>query len=188
MENKNSKKIIRLVLILVSIILVGFLIVTLTPENMKNKVTKTIKKGGSEIMEKTHNKKDNKEDNEKETNISGKYMWLGTDLLDTKGGVEKPILNDQNQNMYIAHFENGSFSSSTMCNTLMGSYILKDSELTFSPLASTMMACEDDVMNQEMKYSEYLQKVSKFEKVDNYLYLSDKENTFKMNFKFMSKE
>ena len=46
-------------------------------------------------------------------------------------------------------FADGQVSGSTGCNTFNGSYELDGDQLSFGPLASTMMACEDALATQE---------------------------------------
>lgn len=175
MKNKNIKRIIRLGGILLLIVLVGFLIFNLVPESIKQKITDTVKKEEMKIL-------DTKND---VLSINGKYIWVGTDLLNTKGGMEKPLTDEFVKEGYVAIFENGKFSSTTLCNSLMGSYNQNGSEIKFGPMASTLMACAENVMIQEQKYSSWFEKVNFFEINGEYLYLKDKEGTFKMNFKVL---
>ena len=61
----------------------------------------------------------------------------------------------------------GNVNGSTGCNSFSGSYALDGSALTFGPLATTRMACEDAVMAQEAAVLEALSGVSGWE-VDAY--------------------
>ena len=54
----------------------------------------------------------------------------------------------------------GNVSGSTGCNSISGSYALDGSALTFGPLATTRMACEDALMVQEVAVLEALSGVS----------------------------
>jgi heat shock protein HslJ len=54
----------------------------------------------------------------------------------------------------------GNVSGSTACNSISGSYALDGSALTFGPLATTRMACEDALMVQEVAVLEALSGVS----------------------------
>jgi copper homeostasis protein (lipoprotein) len=63
--------------------------------------------------------------------------------------------------------KDGRFSAFAGCNNMMGSYVMKTSySLTFSGVASTMMACPN--MDLEQKFGTML------EKVDNYVIVEDK--------------
>lgn len=57
------------------------------------------------------------------------------------------------------------------CNSYGGSYSVQDDALSFGPLASTMMACRDDVMQQELDYFAALQTVTRFTRSDDQLTL-----------------
>ena len=57
----------------------------------------------------------------------------------------------------------GSVSGSTGCNSFSGSYALDGSALTFGPLATTRMACEENLMVQEAAVLEALAGVSGWE-------------------------
>ena len=46
-------------------------------------------------------------------------------------------------------FENGKISGSAGCNSISGSYSVKEKQVTFEPIASTMMACPETIMQQE---------------------------------------
>jgi len=48
--------------------------------------------------------------------------------------------------------EDGTISGSGGCNNFNGSYEVDSSSITIGPLASTMMACEQDVMDQEAAF------------------------------------
>ena len=54
----------------------------------------------------------------------------------------------------------GNVSGSTGCNSFSGSYALDGSALTFGPLATTRMACEEASMAQEASVLEALAGVS----------------------------
>jgi heat shock protein HslJ len=67
----------------------------------------------------------------------------------------------------------GSVSGTTGCNRYMGQYTLDDDELALTPLASTRMMCDTDVMEQEMAYLGALPWVAAAAVVDGELVLSD---------------
>jgi heat shock protein HslJ len=59
-------------------------------------------------------------------------------------------------------FENGAVSGSSGCNTFNGSYTLTGTTLAIGPLASTKMACEQPVMDQETAFLTTLQGATGF--------------------------
>lgn len=55
------------------------------------------------------------------------------------------------------HFEDGNISAQAGCNTLVGGTTWDQGNLDVGePLASTMMACEDDLMSQDEWLTEFL--------------------------------
>jgi len=63
-----------------------------------------------------------------------------------------------------AAFQDGAVSGSSGCNSYSGSYETDEKEISFGPLASTLMACmdPDDVMEQESQYLAWLQEAQTF--------------------------
>jgi heat shock protein HslJ len=59
--------------------------------------------------------------------------------------------------------EGGNVSGSTGCNQVNGAYAVDGAALTFGPLATTRMACEDNLMAQETAVLEALAGVSGWE-------------------------
>ena len=57
----------------------------------------------------------------------------------------------------------GNASGSTGCNSLSGTYATDGTALTFGPLATTRMACEESLMAQEAAVLEALAAVSGWE-------------------------
>ena len=51
----------------------------------------------------------------------------------------------------------GQASGSGGCNNFSGGYTLNGTSLTVGPLATTMKACEQDIMDQEMQFLTALQ-------------------------------
>lgn len=84
------------------------------------------------------------------------WVWKG--LVSQDGSSVTP----EDPSQFIATFtqEENRFNSTTDCNSMFGSYSVEDSKLTFGPLASTMMACQDSLENT---YSQALSKVERFE-------------------------
>lgn len=70
------------------------------------------------------------------------------------------------------NFEEGSAGGSAGCNSFGGSYQLKGDAITFSEIASTLMACmEPGVMEQESAYLASLQGARTYKVADGFLYL-----------------
>lgn len=69
-------------------------------------------------------------------------IWVLTTIID--GDVAMSVLGDPT----LEFAEDGSVSGSTGCNRLMGSY---DPAAGFGPLATTRMACEPDLADQETR-------------------------------------
>jgi heat shock protein HslJ len=63
-------------------------------------------------------------------------------------------------------FEDGRVSGSSGCNRFMGGYSLTGESLTLSELATTQMACSDEVMAQEGRILDRLADVSMFDLTD----------------------
>ena len=63
----------------------------------------------------------------------------------------------------LAFGEDGTVSGTDGCNQFSGSYIQEGDSLTFAlPMASTMMACEEAVMNQAATYMDTLATTTNF--------------------------
>lgn len=62
-----------------------------------------------------------------------------------------------------AEFSGDRIAGSGGCNRFMGGYKLQDGNLNIGPLASTFMACEQAVMDQETKYLAALQAAQRYE-------------------------
>jgi heat shock protein HslJ len=62
-----------------------------------------------------------------------------------------------------AEFEDDRIFGSGGCNRFMGSFETDGEELSIGPLASTSMACEESVMNQEMRYLMALEGAQQYE-------------------------
>jgi heat shock protein HslJ len=72
-------------------------------------------------------------------------------------------------------------SGSTGCNRFTGSYARGQSRLSFGPIASTKMACPDD-MAQEQAFLQALQAVSSWRRLDGILELLDDQGTVRLRF------
>ena len=57
---------------------------------------------------------------------------------------------------------NGSVSGSGGCNTFSGPFQTSGSSLTIGPLAATLMACEQSIMDQEAAYFAALERTTEY--------------------------
>lgn len=76
------------------------------------------------------------------------YRWEKT--VTVSGNVVVPVKSDV---FLMTLGKEKMMFSTTDCNSLRGSYTITDTELTFGPMASTMMACE---YSQETEYAKML--------------------------------
>jgi heat shock protein HslJ len=67
----------------------------------------------------------------------------------------------------------GGVGGSTSCNRFSGNATIEGQTLTFSPLASTRMACEPPVMDQETRFLQALASVRSFARSGDTLTLRD---------------
>jgi len=65
-----------------------------------------------------------------------------------------------------ADFTTDRVSGSGGCNRFMGGYQTQGDQLSIDPLASTRMACEEPILNQEMKYLMALEGAQRYEVTD----------------------
>lgn len=76
----------------------------------------------------------------------------------------------------------GTVSGSAGCNRYSGSYTWSGDQLSFSALASTKMACADDVMAQESAFLASMQDVASFAIEGGQLTVSDASGTLLLGF------
>jgi heat shock protein HslJ len=70
--------------------------------------------------------------------------------------------------------EEGRVAGSSGCNNYSTSYIVDGKQLTFSePMASTLMACPEPIMEQERDYTQALADTAEFEIINDELILKD---------------
>lgn len=88
--------------------------------------------------------------------------WQWTRTIYSDGAVIVPT----QANAFIAAFnDQGQFSSSTDCNNTFGQYTLAENNgLSFGPLASTLMFCEN---SQESEYAKMLANISSYMIAEN---------------------
>jgi heat shock protein HslJ len=107
------------------------------------------------------------------------YAGGSTDLPDTQwqvtgvntgSAIESTTLTEQ---LSLAFGASDQVSGNGGCNSFSGTYTVDGDQLTFGPLASTEMACADDVMALEQSYFAALEKVTSFRRTGTTLDLLD---------------
>ena len=75
-------------------------------------------------------------------------------------GTEWGLIGEQGDKArFISFAGSGRLFGFGGCNRISGTYEQHDGQLTISPLATTRMACESDVMTREAEFIEMLGKV-----------------------------
>ena len=67
----------------------------------------------------------------------------------------------------LTFFEPGRVAGSGGCNRLVGGFTLTGEGLHFGPMSSTMMACEEPIMEQERRLLDALEQVRRFDFADD---------------------
>lgn len=80
----------------------------------------------------------------------------------TESALPTPMLPAPDTEL-TAEFAGDRLSGSGGCNRFMGGYQTEGDQLSIEPLASTKMACEETVLNQETKYLMALQGAQRYE-------------------------
>lgn len=80
----------------------------------------------------------------------------------TESALPTPMLPASDIEL-TAEFAGDRLSGSGGCNRFMGSYQTEGDQLSIAPLASTRMACEETILNQETKYLLALQGAQRYE-------------------------
>lgn len=78
----------------------------------------------------------------------------------TESSAPTPMLPSQE---LTADFSGDRITGSGGCNRFMGGYQTQGEQLRIGPLASTFMACEEPIANQEFKYLNALQAAQRYE-------------------------
>lgn len=84
----------------------------------------------------------------------------------TAGNSPMPML-PASDNVPTAEFQEGRIAGSGGCNRFMGGYETEGNQLKIGSLASTFMACEPGVMNQESTFLKALQGAQRYEVTDD---------------------
>lgn len=100
------------------------------------------------------------------TSITGDWRLVSI----TESETPTPMLPPQTTEL-TASFADDRVSGSGGCNRFMGGYQTEGNQLSIGPLASTFRACEETVLNQEVRYLAALQGVQRYEVDDQGLAL-----------------
>lgn len=84
--------------------------------------------------------------------------WRATAFSDGMGGTLSPIAGSE----LTAVFEEGLVSGSSGVNTFRGGYAVDGNSISIDPLATTLMAGDPELMDQEAAYVAALQSASSF--------------------------
>lgn len=101
--------------------------------------------------------------NESLINTYWKLVTLGDQPVVTRENVREAHL--------VLHQDASRLAGATGCNTLMGSYHLENKHITFSQIATTMMACPTQQMETEHVLLVALRQVAEWEVNGNKLIL-----------------
>ncbi len=74
---------------------------------------------------------------------------VGTWSLKSFGSASAPQAALPEINTTLTFSDKGEVTGNMGCNSFGGGYNLRNSKIVFEPLTSTLMACEEAVMNQE---------------------------------------
>jgi heat shock protein HslJ len=94
--------------------------------------------------------------------------------------VSSPVAGTE---VTVEFADDGSVSGSAGCNAFNASYETEGTTINFGPVASTRMACEQDVMDQEAAVFGAFESAATFEIVGDVLTLSDADGGFLLSFR-----
>ena len=75
-------------------------------------------------------------------------------------------------------FWENRYSVDLWCNAISGAYTLKNNTIAFQSSMSTMMACGEDIMNNEQTFTQLLQTIDSIKIVDETLILSNQTQSY----------
>jgi heat shock protein HslJ len=89
----------------------------------------------------------------------GGTEWTLVELV----GEPVELGHDETVPHLVFDLEEAHVSGSTGCNRIAGAFALSEDELRFGALATTRMACAEEVMQRERRFLEALARVTSFE-------------------------
>jgi len=105
-------------------------------------------------------------------------QWKATNYWD--GSAMVTVLPDTEVTAFFA--EDGNLTGSGGCNDYTATYIVNGRQLAITPPTSTMMACAEDVMAQELQFLQVLASAGGFTVEADQLYLEDATGTVVIEF------
>jgi heat shock protein HslJ len=100
--------------------------------------------------------------------LSGKWK------LTAYGPIESLTEAVADADATLTFSEDGNVAGNSGCNSFGGEYTLKDDQITFGPLSSTLMACDEPRSAQESVVTQVLSETAEFEIKDQTLTITNK--------------
>jgi heat shock protein HslJ len=101
---------------------------------------------------------------------------FGTWKLTAYGSANSPIPAVSDAEASLTFNSDGTVTGNGGCNGLGGDYEVKDDQITFGPIMSTLMACDDPRMTQEGTFTQVMNETASFQIDGNTLTIT-KDNT-----------
>ncbi len=113
--------------------------------------------------------------------------WKLTTLV-SAGTATKAIVNEElGREAGFEFLPEGRVSGSGGCNVINASFTLDGDKLSFGPVMSTMMACAEDVMQQEIAFTQALEQIETFTLEGDTLTLSSADQQTQLIFERVAK-
>lgn len=106
-------------------------------------------------------------------------VWWALEVHTDAQGAESVVIEGV---VVDAFFEDGRVGGNAGCNQYSGSYAVDGDEIQVGELATTMIACPIDVMDQESAYLASMQSAASFEISDGKLSLFDEDGGLLLRF------
>ena len=84
--------------------------------------------------------------------------------MEARRARRHPVELDEDETVphIVLDLEEAHVSGSTGCNRIAGAFALGEDELRFGPLATTRMACAEEVMRRETQFLDALARVTSY--------------------------
>ncbi|MFV9505371.1 MAG: META domain-containing protein [Oscillochloridaceae bacterium umkhey_bin13] len=106
---------------------------------------------------------------------------LPSDLVDTKWELSEingqPAIKDASRPNEIEFSSEGQVAGSAGCNRFFGSFSGGEGSISFGPIGSTMMACSDELMQQEMRVFQLLESAVSYSIADGTLTITTADSS-----------
>jgi heat shock protein HslJ len=100
---------------------------------------------------------------------------LGTWTLTSYGPAGSPVPAVEDSGAQLTFNEDGTLAGNSGCNGFGGDYTVEGKEISFGQIVSTLMACEDNRMQQEEAVHQVLTDTATFEVDGNTLTLTNND-------------